>query len=303
MSSPRHIPAHAKIVERACDGEHLAIWGLSGQEQLDIVLSELLAERESRGSRIPVVTLLMRAREDAEWIEHAVAWLALRGRRVVVRTRVVMPKTLVAAIGQAHETGAGAVVELELAHHKPVIQRALLGQRADAAAALLLQAQHLETLEIPVVARLAPLMPGIHDQDHGFMPLVRNVEAADVRRVTLEVGHLHPQQLHNLAGCQRELSVAGLLELARAYAVDPMVVLGGAQLPANAPVHKLKSRRAQVLLHTLERVVREAGLELPGCGCHSHCELVPQRAANSYEAGYESVMGRDLFAGLERQSV
>jgi hypothetical protein len=301
---------HAKTLGRACDGEHLAIWGLAGQEQLDVVLAELLAERESRGSRIPVVSLLMRAREDAEWIERALLWLSLRGRRVIVRTRVVMPTGLVTSLARAGQTGPGVVVELELAHHKAVIQKALLGEHADTAASLLLQAQHLETLEIPVVARLAPLMPGIHDQPNGFMPLVRNVEAADVRRVMLAAGHAHPQQLDNLASCQRELSVAGLLELARAYAVDPMLLLGGGRSqPADtseAPVHKLKPRRAQVFVHALERIVADAGLELPACGCHSHCELrraAGPRANNSYEAGYESVMGRDLFAGLEGHSI
>jgi hypothetical protein len=301
---------HTKTLGRACDGEHLAIWGLAGQEQLDIVLSELLAERESRGSRVPVVSLLMRAREDAEWIEHALTWLSLRGRRVIVRTRVVMPKELVMSLARARETGPGVVVELELAHHKAVIQRALLGDHADTTSSLLLQAQHLETLEIPVVARLAPLMPGIHDQPNGFMPLVRNVEAADVRRVMLSAGHLHPQQLQNLAGCQRELSVAGLLELARAYAVDAMLLLGGASPQvadtSEAPVQKLKPRRAQVFVHALERIVADAGLELPACGCHSHCELyraAGARPSNSYETGYESVMGRDLFAGLEGHSI
>jgi hypothetical protein len=301
---------HTKPLGRACDGEHLAIWGLAGQEQLDVVLSELLAERESRGSRVPVVSLLMRGREDAEWIEHALTWLSLRGRRVIVRTRVVMPKELVTSLARARQTGPGVVVELELAHHKAVIQRALLGDHADTTSSLLLQAQHLETLEIPVVARLAPLMPGIHDQPNGFMPLVRNVEAADVRRVMLAAGHLHPQQLQNLAGCQRELSVAGLLELARAYAVDAMLLLGGGSPQAadasEAPVHKLKPRRAQVFVHALERIVADAGLELPACGCHSHCELhrgAGARSTNSYETGYESVMGRDLFAGLEGHSI
>ncbi len=293
---------HAKTLEHACDGEHLAIWGLSGQEQLDVVVSELLAEREMRGSRVPVVTLLMRAREDAEWIERAVAWLSLRGRRVIVRTRVVMPRALVSALGEAHRQRPGAVVvELELAHHKPAIQRALLGEQADTVAALLLQAQHLETLEIPVVGRLAPLMPGIHDQANGFTPLLRNVVGADLRRVVLEVGHLHPAQLRKLVAAQRELSVASLLELARAYAVDAMVVLGGAPLPDDAPTHKLKPRRAQVFVHGLEQVAREhdgGALRLPSCGCRSHCDLGSERASNGYAAGYESVMGRDLFAGL-----
>lgn len=298
--------SHAKTLGRACNGEHLAIWGLADQPQPEAALAELLAERESRGSRVPVVTLLMRTRDDAGWIERAIAWLSVRGRRVIVRTRVVMPKEMVASLAHAKATGPGVVVELELAHHKPVIQRALLGEHADTAAGLLLQAQHLATLEIPVVARLAPLMPGIHDQPNGFMPLVRNVEAADVRRVVLNAGHLHPQQLQNLAGCQRELSVAGLLELARAYAVDPMIVLGGVGptgTEADAPVHKLKPRRARAFVHALERIVADEGLELPGCGCHSHCELGSTRPTNSYEVGYESVMGRDLFAGLESHAI
>jgi hypothetical protein len=294
MGSPRH----AKLLERACDGEHLVIWGLSSNPQVDVAISELLAERELRGSRIPVVSLMMRSREDAGWVESAIAWLTVRGRRVIVRTRVVMPRSLVASLAQAHREGRAVMVELELAHPKPAIQRALLGEQADPVSALLLQAQHLETLEIPVVARLAPLMPGIHDQPNGFTPLLANVVAADVRRVVLEAGRLHPAQLRGLIAAQRELDVAGLLELARAFGVDPMVVLGGARVePA---VHKLKPRRAQVLEHGLEQVARDhdgGALELPAC-CASHCGRTLDRAVSNYAAGYESVMGRDLFAGL-----
>ncbi|WP_106087500.1 hypothetical protein [Enhygromyxa salina] len=241
----------------------------------------------------------MRSREDASWVAHAIAWLGVRGRRVVVRTRVVMPKRVVAALTEAQELNAGVIVELEVAHHKPEVQRALLGDQADPAVALLLQAQHIETLEIPVVARIGPVMPGIHDQPNGFMPLVRNVEAADVRRVVVVVGQLHAQQIHNLVSCQRELTIAGLLELGRAYAVDAMILLGSVPAPADGAVYKLRARRAQVFAHALERIVTDLGLELPGCGCRSHCELVARPSTNGYAAGYESVMGRDLFAGLE----
>jgi hypothetical protein len=142
-------------------------------------------------------------------------------------------------------------------------------------------------------------MPGIHDQPNGFMPLVRNLEAADVHRVVVVVGQLHAQQICNLVSCQRELTIAGLLELGRAYAIDAMILLGSVPAPTDGSVYKLRSRRAQVFAHALERMVRELGLELPGCGCRSHCELVSRPAANGYAAGYESVMGRDLFAGLE----
>ena len=335
MSSPRY----AKTIESACDGDHLAIWGLAGQAQIDAVLTALLAEREVRGSRVPVVSLLMRSREDGEWIERAITWLSARGRRVIVRTRVVMPRAVVSALAQAHRGQTGAIVELELAHHKPAIQRALLsipppllaiprpllaipppllaiprplmatlpsstaraGDEPDPAAALLLQAQHLETLELPVVARLAPLLPGVHDQPSGFTPLLRNLVAADVRHVVVEPGHLHSRQLRKLIAVQRELSVQSLIELARAYSVDPMVVLGGAKLESDDVVYKLKPRRAQVFAHGLEHLAREhdrGALKLPSCGCRSHCELMPGRASNGYGAGYESVMGRDLFAGL-----
>jgi hypothetical protein len=289
---------HTKTLERACDGEHLAIWGLSGQAQLEVVLAELLAEREMRGSRVPVLTLLMRGREDAEWIERAIGWLSVRGRRVIVRTRVVLPRSMVSVLAEVKRNASQTpVVELELAHVKPVIQRALLGEQADSVAALLLQAQHLETLGIPVVARIAPLMPGIHDQANQFTSLLRNLVGADVRRVVLEVGSLHADQLRKLAAAQRELSVASLLELARAYGVDPMVVLGGAALEDETFVYKLKPRRAQVFAHGLEQIARDhdnGALRLPSCGCRSHCELV-RRAPNDYAAGYESVMGRELF--------
>ena len=295
MSTSRN----AKILEQACDGEHLAVWGLAGKAKPEIALSELLAERESRGRRIPVLTLLMRSREDAGWIEKATTWLSERGRRVIVRTRVVMPRSLVSILHENQRRGAGIVVELELAHYKPAIQRALLGAQADSASDLLLQSQHLATLEIPIVARLAPLMPGIHDQPHGFVPLLRNVEAADVHRVVLEVGQLHPEQVNAIIANQRELSVAGLLELARAYALDSMVLLSGEPVPADAPVAKLKPRRSQVFVHAFEQMVEDAGLKLPGCGCRAHCELDPARPVNGYAVGYESVMGRDLFAGLD----
>ncbi len=255
----------------------------------------------------------MRHREDALWIEQAVRWLSLRGRRVVVRTRVVMSRALVDALVRARDQ-AGAIVELELAHHKAAIQRALLGEHADPCAALLLQAQHLETLEIPVVGRLAPMLPGIHDQPNGFGSLLRNLSAADLHQVVVQAGRLHGPQIADLIAATSELSVAGRLELARAYGVDPMIFLGSIALPPEQSdaVFKLKPRRAQVLRHGLEAMAREAGMEVLGSSgscCEGYCDLLgarvstrpsTERAGNSpVRAGYESVMGRDLFAGLE----
>lgn len=305
-------PRHSQMLEKARDGEHLAIWGLSelgaAEGALESKLSAILAERESRGSRVPVVTLLVRDRADAPWVERAVRWLGLRGRRVVVRTRVVLDREVVDALVVARDQ-AGAVVELELAHHKPAIQRALLGDRADPAAALLLQAQHLETLEIPVVARLAPLLPGIHDQPNGFATLVRNVVAADVCRVVVEAGKLHSEQLRRLVGVTGELTVAGCLELARAFSVDAMVLLSGADLPAEQrdAVFKLKPRRARVLEHGFAKLAADAGAQPMGDDASGYQGLVEaassgvrRRREDADEVvRYEPVMGRDLFAGLE----
>lgn len=285
---------------RVEEGLHLAFSGLP--ERPEAALGEALAAREQRGVRVPVVTLLVRDRHDADVIPPALAWLSSRGRRVIVRTRMVLPKVVVQALAEAGRQHGNVVVELELAHHKPVLQRALLGPRADTAAALLLQAQNLETLGIPVVARLAPLLPGVHDQagpghKPGIETLLRNVEAADLRRVVLEVGELDTTQLVALVRAQRELSAAGLLELGKAFGIDAMVMLG-ASSPEGEASYRLKPRRAVALVAALEQWVRAIGLELPGCGCRAHCALTSPRNANAYEVGYESVMGRDLFAGL-----
>jgi hypothetical protein len=97
---------------------------------------------------------------------------------------------------------------------------------------------------------------------------------------------------------QRELSAAGLLELARAYHIDPMIVLGGAPLPSEG-VHELEGRRVHVVRHGLEEIVRQTGLSLSQCGCAGHCELVAGKGPEDRRRhAYEPAMGRDLFAGL-----
>jgi hypothetical protein len=137
-------------------------------------------------------------------------------------------------------------------------------------------------------------------------PLLRNVEAAEVRQVVLAVGDLESAQVAALVRTQRESSMAGLLELAKAFGIDPMILLGAVPVTLDAhesrargrDLHRLKPRRAAALIHGLEQLVRTTKLELPACGCGAHCALSSPRAANQYEVGYESVMGRDLFAGL-----
>ena len=65
--------------------------------------------------------------------------------RIIREESLALPprRAEVLALAEVRREQGNVVVELELAHHKPVLQRALLGPRADTAAALLLQAQHL----------------------------------------------------------------------------------------------------------------------------------------------------------------
>ena len=81
---------------------------------------------------------------------------------------------------------------LEMAHHKLDIQRALLGPEADAAPALLLQAQHLRRLGVGVAVQLGPLVAGLHDRPGQIDPLLRHIAAADIHDVHLSVGRLMP---------------------------------------------------------------------------------------------------------------
>jgi hypothetical protein len=243
---------------RGCGGTQVLVGGDSAAfADPTLALASLLGEREAGGERIPAVTLLVRRAEQI-WIPPAIEWLRARGRAVALRTAVVLPRSVVDRL-----RGGDVPVALELAHARAGVQRALLGASAASASALLLQAQHLAAIGVPVSADLSPLLPGIHDQPDGFDPLVRHVVAADLRRARLVVGRLTSARLSALATV---LAPGALLALGRAFGLSPEV------LRAPAPARRawrLEARVADGLRAGLRRRALDAGLLVDGatCGC------------------------------------
>jgi hypothetical protein len=277
----------------SCKGRHLVLSCRDAARppagQIGLELATLLAEREAktRGKRRthPVVTLLVRRDEDASasgWVAAALPWLSRHGRRVILRTRKVLDRGLVESAVEH-----GATIELELAHHKAALQSALLGPGAEPAAALLLHAQYLENVGLVVVARLAPMMPGIHDEDRTFEVLVRNVLAADVVDGHVEVGRLHGPQIDDLLHTPRILPPGTLLRLGRAYGLSPQELLTrNTQGPWS-----LRDQPARGLRRALETIARDHGLRVDACGCPAQCHL------DARERDYQAIDAPDLFLG------
>ncbi|MEZ4427900.1 MAG: hypothetical protein R3A51_09475, partial [Nannocystaceae bacterium] len=176
-----------------CSGTHLVIAAGASYdpERCDFALASLLGEHEARGRAVTAVTLRVGRREDVDWALPSMRWLDARGRRVILRTRVVLPRSLLFAARDA-----GATVLLELAHHRLELQRALLGEEAAAAAALLLQAQHLQQLSVPTGVHLGPVFAGVHDRErdgHGGLAvdsLFGHIAAADLHDLHISPGAL-----------------------------------------------------------------------------------------------------------------
>jgi hypothetical protein len=303
----------------ACEGLHMVIAAgppnLEGSRGLDrtgveIGLASILGEREAKGAKVPVVTLWVNslgdalAESDGGWLESAVRWLRKHGRQVIVRTRQVLARPIVEAIRDL-----GGRIELELAHHRPALQAALLGPGAATAAALLLQSQHLVSLGIPVWARLSPLMPAVHDGPTSFDALARNLIAADVWDVHLEVGELRPRQARALQECVGASGIApgALMNLGRAFGLDPLRLLGATSDAGvgNEPAWRLRRRTAVALESVLRRVAESEGLRVDHCGCSAQCHLatvdtaVDGQRGEVHEQPYVSVLGPDLFSDLQ----
>jgi hypothetical protein len=228
---------------------------------VELTLAGLVAEAEADGEPVVTVTLRVQRRDDASWAVPALAWLATHGRRPVLRTSTVMPRGLVEAARDA-----GATVVLELAHHRPEIQRALLGEIASPAAALLLQAQHLRALGVPVAAQLGPLLAGLHDEPSRLEPLLHHVAAADVRNVHLTVGQLGTGRLRAL---RERLTAPELGGLLRAFAIDP----GDLDDLEHARIWRVPAAGHAALYHRARRMAQSHGLAVDVCGCPAQCHL------------------------------
>ena len=279
---------HILQARAGCDGIHVVIGGdRAASDDPGLALASLLGEREASGEQIPCVTLLLRHHGDTAWAGPAVDWLRAHGRRVVLRTAVVLPRQLVQRV-----RGGDVTVALELAHHRPSYQRALLGAEVDTASALLLHAQHLEAVGVPLVAHLGPLLPGVHDQDQGVDPLLHNVASADIHDVHLSIGRLTASRLVALSGVA---SPGVLLTLGRAFRLPPELLVSPPD--SETVAWRLDPRVSQGLYVGLRRKALDLGLKVDACGCASSCHLAPAPDASVTRGrSYVAVMQPDLFA-------
>jgi len=230
----------------------------------ELALASALAEREATGD--PVRTVVLRIAERAhDWVAPTVAWLASRGRRVLLRTCVTLSRPAIAAARRF-----GATLLLELAHAHAPVHTALLGSHAESTAALLLHAQHLRACDLEVAVWLGPLLPAIAD-DRALETLVRHIVAADLVDAHAVLGRLTAPRLDALAAVLPWPQVA---TMARAFGVDPADPHG---LPAQG-VH-LSPMADGALRHAVVRIARPLGLRLDHCGCAAQCHLDPEQRA------------------------
>jgi hypothetical protein len=238
-----------------------------GDEDVGLALGAALGEREARGEPARTVVLRLTARDDAGWARPAVEWLAERGRRVLVRSCVTLGRELVQSVRRW-----GVTTMLELAHPRPAHQHALVGPTAEPAAALLLHAQHLRSLDIEVAAHLGPLLPVVHDQERAdIVALARHIAAADIRDVHLAVGRLTPARGRALAEVLASGQAGALL---RAFGQDPRDDDPWSKLPDTGLA--LPPLAAATLRHGVRRIVEQAGLRIDHCGCPAQCHLDPE---------------------------
>lgn len=284
-------------ITRAREGVVLRRGGdASGEASMaSLDLASLFAEREAQDAPAHVVTIAVDADTDQQWVAAALDWLDDHGRQPVVRTRVQLIRSLVERVAIV-----GAVVELELAHPRADLQRALLGARAAPTATLLLQAQHLRSLGVSVVARLGPLLPGLHDASAdvrgsrragGFASLLSHVRAADLEAVELVLGKLDGDRLTAISD---HLEPIALIELGRGFGLSSGALLSFAQRAQEGEPLKpraLDPHLAQVLRLQLRRAAESSGLSVETTA------TIARRAARAERRQYQPVIQGDLFFG------
>jgi hypothetical protein len=262
----------------ACSGPAVVLGrrqGAAAPQRGELALATVVAELDAAGPAPRVVVLRLADRDDAGWVQDAIAWLAARGRRPLVRTVVPLPRGVVEAIRRA-----GATVLLEIASPDPEVQRALLGPGAESAASLLLHAQHLRARGIEVAAVVGPLLPAVHDE-RVIAAMMQHIFAADLVDVHVTVGRLTRARLEALADVLPWPTIAAM---ARAFGIDP----NAADLPELGirlpPTANLALRRAA------ERLADHVGLRIDACGCAAQCQLDPEE-----RPPFVSVLTSELF--------
>lgn len=228
-------------------------------EAVAFALASRLAELEARGVPIPVVVLEVRRGSEAEVLGSCIPWLAARGRRVLVRTRVVLPRSAVVALA-----ACGGVVALEIASGRAPVQAALLGPAAAPAERLLLHAQYLAAQGVAVTVALGPVVDGWHEHLERTRPMWRHIVAADVRDATLWSVPLRSRQREALRGCGW---------------VEPFWEAGG--VPAGT--------RLALVRASIRREAEAAGVRIAHCGCSGSCHL------GAEPSGYVPIAAPELF--------
>lgn len=274
-------PLHAFT---ACDGPALVLGRgtrVVGEGDVSLALAATLGAREADGEAVRVVVLRVACRDDASWACRAVEWLAERGRRVVLRTSVVLSRELEAVAGRW-----GCTILLEIAHRRPEINGALLGRSADAAAHLLLHAQHLRRVGLEVAVHLAPMLPVVHEGRDDAVALLRHIAAADIRDAHLAVGRLTAARAEALG---RVLPSGRATSLLRAYGLDATADEPFGGVPAAGK--RLPSLAMASLYHAVRMDAEAEGVRIDHCGCAAQCHLDPQLVPE-----YVALLTPDLFA-------
>lgn len=245
-------------IRSSCTGTHLLLNGLNSIKP-QLWLASLLSEYEAKNTQVTNVTLCVKSAEDATWVEPALHWLSFHQRAVLLRSSVVIPRSLMEPISASQ-----AVVVFESAHHRLELQRALLGPGADGAAAMLLQAQHLSQRKIAVAINLGPLLPAIHDRPEQMRPLLQHIAAAAIEDVHLSFGRLTPARLQALA---QVLSREKLQDLQRVFSVDQ----GSVETTSGS--WRLSRIAHYAFFEHMKALVHEHGLRMDHCGCAAFCHL------------------------------
>lgn len=269
----------------ACSGRAVVLGPgqpIGATDDVPLALAASLAEREAGAEPIRTVVLRLSRRDHAIWAAVALDWLARHGRRVLVRTSVVLAEELLEVARRW-----GSTILLELSHPRPAMQAALVGPHAEPVSALLLHAQHLRRAGLEVAAVFAPLLPVIHERDPDVVALARHAAAADLRDAHLSVGRLSAARLRALAPV---LSSADRTALVRAFDLDP---LADDPLPRADASVRLAPVAAASLFHAVRRTAQAEGLRIDACGCAAQCHLDPELTP-----AYVPLHTTDLFADV-----
>ncbi|MGB1698437.1 MAG: hypothetical protein ACPHRO_00700 [Nannocystaceae bacterium] len=231
--------------------------------EVDLALATLLAEREMTGLRDRFVTVAVRTREDFGWVGRAIRWLSDHGRQPIARLRVPPDANLVRTLRDV-----GAIAVVEVVNTNVEIQRLLLGPSCAPMGELLLAAQHLRAAGLPVVARLGPLLPGIHGScgrgTHAFRSLLSHLKVADIRDVEIVFGHLDQQRLLTL---ESAIDAEQMMELARAFGISTgeLLALGAQKIVLQGP-RSMAPMIASVFRMELQSAIRREEISLRMAG-------------------------------------